>query len=259
MKWKVPTNYESLTLQIVIATEKPIVIQIMCESADIRNCKYTNRYKTVTGTQSLFIRMPLTTKNAVLEVYNKAVGNTETDNSFKVISITKNPLHRKIDFIDITDFRLKDFVSFAQKFCINAGELEPNIYVSENGKFKVQYDKTITDRTGTKELNTPARVNAVTGVIEISRVKFIPMTYPMRLAILLHEYAHLNMNENADDESEADLNALNVYLSLGYPRIEAHEAFLSTFENVATKTNAKRYALIKNFIEDFEKNNIQFK
>lgn len=257
MRYKIPTNYEPMSLAIRVSTDKPVTIQIVCSSADVRACEYTNRHKTVTGTELLLIRMPLTSKTAILDIYNKANGNIENDPSFKVIGIDKKELQRKMDVVDFTNFKLQEFVKFAQRFCFNAGVLEPNLYVSDGGGFKIQYDRTITDRTGSKELNTPARVNAMTGVIEISKVKFLPMTLPMRFCILMHEYSHLNLNENVDDESEADLNALLVYLALGYPRIEAHEAFLKTFENVPTNTNAKRYALIKQFIDDFEKQDLK--
>jgi hypothetical protein len=43
-------------------------------------------------------------------------------------------------------------------------------------------------------------------------------------------------------------------LGLGYPRFEAHEAFLKTFISTPTELNKERYDKIKAFIEDFEKN-----
>jgi hypothetical protein len=61
------------------------------------------------------------------------------------------------------------------------------------------------------------------------------------------------------DETEADLNGLLIYLGLGYPRIEACEAFLEVFEQYPSEENGKRYKKIENFINNFEKNNIVFR
>ena len=77
----------------------------------------------------------------------------------------------------------------------------------------------------------------------------------MRMAILLHEYSHFYVNKDINDESEADLNGLLIYLGLGYPRFEGHEAFLKTFINTPTEMNKVRYDKIKAFIDDFEKHN----
>ena len=80
-----------------------------------------------------------------------------------------------------------------------------------------------------KPLKTPARISRHDGVIEISKKYFKQYTVPMRMAILLHEFAHFYLNNNPRDESEADLNALTIYLSMGYPRIEAYQAWLEVF------------------------------
>jgi hypothetical protein len=85
--------------------------------------------------------------------------------------------------------------------------------------------------------------------------KFIPMTVPMRMAIMLHEFSHFYINDDINDETEADLNGLLIYLGLGYPRIEAYEAFLTTFIGTPTPTNKERYDIINKFITNFEKNN----
>ena len=76
------------------------------------------------------------------------------------------------------------------------------------------------------------------------------------MAILLHEFSHFYLNEKIDDEMEADLNGLLIYLGLGYPRIEAYQAFLETFKEKPTQLNKARYDLINKFINDFEKMNM---
>jgi hypothetical protein len=57
-----------------------------------------------------------------------------------------------------------------------------------------------------------------------------------------------------DNESEADINGLLIYLGLGYPRIEGYEAFYKVFMDAPSEANGKRFQRIDNFIRNFEKN-----
>jgi hypothetical protein len=102
------------------------------------------------------------------------------------------------------------------------------------------------------EQTTPARIDIDSGIIEVSKRQFIEYTIPNRMAILLHEFSHIYLNDNVDDEVEADLNGLLIYLGLGYPRIEAFEVFAKTFMNNPTDENGMRFDSIKNFIDNFE-------
>ena len=120
----------------------------------------------------------------------------------------------------------------------------------------IEYLPQIVNQDG-KVLTTPARISKVTGRIQVSKKQFDDYTVPMRFAILCHEFSHFYVNENMDDESEADINGLLIYLGLGYPRIEACEAFLEVFEHYPSQENKMRYDKIKNFIDNFEKDNIK--
>jgi hypothetical protein len=138
-------------------------------------------------------------------------------------------------------------------------ELEPEeTYRSDDGEYYIQLKQQIRDANG-KVLGTPARIGRQTGVIQVSKTQFEAFTIPMRMAILLHEFSHFYLNEKMDDEMEADLNGLLIYLGLGYPRIEAYQAFLETFKNAPSNLNKKRYDMINNFINNFEKMDIVIK
>ena len=54
------------------------------------------------------------------------------------------------------------------------------------------------------------------------------------------------------NEIEADLNALTLYMGMGYPIIEAHKAFWETFHKTPSDTNKERYIYLKTFIDNFE-------
>lgn len=227
------------------------------KSADVPDCEYTNRYKTVNGEVSFFIRVPFSSETAYLVVYNERIGNVEEgmDNSFKVDEIKKLPLEKKMDVVDFGNPDLQSFVAFAVRFCFNAGNLESGVYKSSNGKFTIEYLPTIKDNRTGKDLTTPARISSETGKIQIARSKFVKITFPARMAIILHEYAHYYINDDMNNEIEADLNGLLIYLGMGFPRVEAYEAFLKVFTNVPTQKNKERYDKINKFIDDFEKNN----
>lgn len=255
MIYRIPSRYEEFTLLVKVKTSNPEKIHLNVRDEDMRNTTFTNRWKTINGECSFFVRMPVSGKNALIEVYNEKNGKKGEDNSFEVVDIKKLPLEKKLDVLDFSNNDLRSFINFCTKFCFNAGNLSSGVYQSSDGKFTIEYVPTIiSSRTG-KELETPARISKKTGKIQVSQKKFIPDTVPMRMAIMLHEYSHFYVNKDIDNESEADLNGLLIYLGLGYPRFEGHEAFLKTFIGYPSQENKVRYDKIKKFIDDFEKHN----
>jgi hypothetical protein len=73
--------------------------------------------------------------------------------------------------------------------------------------------------------STPARIESNLDYIEVSKVDFLKMTVPRRVLILLHEFSHNFLNGNPESEIEADIHALSIYLSRGYPFMEGIYAF----------------------------------
>jgi len=255
MIYKVPTRFEELTLIIKVITDSPQSIRIKVMDEEQPNTCFTDRYKRVDGESIFFVRMPVSGKNSLVYVYNEAVGNvtSEEDTSFEVVSITKEQLEKKLDVIDFANPLVRSFVNFATRFCYNSGSLNSGDYTSDDQKFLIRYLPIIED--GGQEQTTPARIDIDSGVIEVSKKQFLDFSVPNRMAILLHEFSHVYLNDNVDDEVEADLNGLLIYLGLGYPRIEAFEVFAKTFMNAPTEQNKQRFDQIKNFIDNFENQN----
>lgn len=255
------TREKSLTLMIEVATDSPQKIQIIVKDINKPDTKYTDRYSTVDGTQKFYVRMPLSPYESLVSVYNKSNGNTKqgSDNSFKVIRVDARPLERKMDCVDWSNPKIRDFVGFAQQFSNNAGILSagkyPNgsTYISDEGNFRIDYFDDIRSKTG-QVIATPARISQTKGIIQVSKQHFQQFTVPMRMAILLHEFSHFYLNERIEDETEADLNGLLIYLALGYPRIEAYQSFLTTFKDTPTPQNKERYEILHQFITNFERN-----
>ena len=257
MKYQITLNYAEVNLKVTVKTDSPQKLRLKVYDAANPKRVFTNRYKTVTGEENLFVRMPLSPEVAVVEVVaDKALVKKGEKDNFKFIGVEKMPLEKRIDIGDISNSKIRSFVEFAQILSFNLDELEPNtIYTSNDRNYYIKLFSEIKNKNGA-EINTPARISKRTGVIQVSKRQFEEFTIPMRLAILLHEFAHFYLNEQMDDEVEAGLNGLLLYLGLGDPRIEAYQAVLETFKGVPSQQNKERYDVINKFINDFEKMNM---
>lgn len=258
MNYRVWTRYEECVLEITVKTTKNVRVRLIVSDYDQKYTEFSNRFMTVNGEQTFQVRMPLSPKTTLVSVYNDLIGNKPKgqDDSVELVDITKRPLQKRMDLIDFANDDIQSFVKFAQRFCFNAGVLPCKLYKNGTGKFVIDYVPYMMSKKTGNKLATPARIGISTGKMEVSKESIMQMTVPMRMAILLHEFSHFYLNSDIKNETEADLNGLLIYLSLGYPRIEAYEAFLETFIGTPTDQNKKRYDIINNFIRNFEKANV---
>lgn len=254
------TRYEEETLKITVRADYEMTLRLIVKDNDKENTVYTDRNRTFVGTFIFYVRMPVCLNKADILLFN--IENENDDSGFALLSVERMPLQKRLDLIDLRNPQLRSFIKFAQRFCLNAGWIRTNdpnnpqdYYYSDDGQFFIKYLPTIVDQNG-QVVPTPARIDAGSGIIEISQEYFIGFTVPMRMAIITHEFSHVFLNVNPADETEADLNGLLIYLALGYPRIEAHEAWIDTFEAAPTDGNLERYKIMEQFIMDFENNNL---
>lgn len=261
----VKTNYEECAIKLVIHTLEPVKMQVEVFNPTKPKTYYTKRFKTINGTKytiekpTFLIRLPQTPEVVIIRVYNLAKGNMPSDKdlSFRVEDVKKIELPKKLNVFDFRNRAIKSFVRFAQEFSENAGILSvPSTYFSDDGNYRIDYLPQIIGDND-KALTTSLRISIITGRIEVNKKRFIEYTVPMRMMILLHEFAHFYQNKDSRNEYEADFNALLIYLGLGYPRIEAHQAWLEVFENTPTEGNKNRYEKIEQFIKNFEKHNFK--
>lgn len=250
MKFKINTRYEQMTLAVSTQVAQPTKVRIRVYDAEKPKTVFTNRYKTIDNFFKFFVRLPLTPRTLIVELSDDVNGGDIT-NKVRVTNIEKLGLQKRMDEVDINSYAVMCFVDFAQKFSFNASYLAPNTYVSDDCGYKIEFLPTIINNNG-RELKTPARISKTTGRIQVSKKFFDDYTVPMRMAILLHEFSHFYLNKDIDDEVEADLNGLLIYLGLGYPRIDGYEAFLTVFEDTPTRQNKERFEVINKFIREFE-------
>jgi hypothetical protein len=266
MKILFKSRRKPLTLKVKVLALRNAKIRLVVKDAYKPHTVYTNRYCKMKEGQSqvFFIRMPISPDVGVLCVMNELNGNMpkNVDKTFRIIGTKMTKLERKLNAFPSANPLIVSFVKFAQEFSQDAGVISANqsIYASDDGEFVIRYVDDIISKENGRVLSTPARISQHQGVIEIAKNKFKFYTVPMRMAILLHEYSHYYMNKNMADETEADLNALLIYLGLGYPRIEAYQAFLKVFIGSPSEGNKKRFEIIHKYITDFEdiKTTIQY-
>ena len=254
MKRLFTLNEKPTALKIVVETRGEERLWIKVKDAERKNTFYTKRYADVDGTQTFYVRMPQSPKVAKVIVYNEAYGNRGKDMGFRVLEIKEVPL--KTIPIKLSK-KTKAFVRFAQEFSDECGYLSSSkggdTYRSNNGKFRIDYFNEIRSKATGEVITTPARISQLNGRIEVAKSMFKKYTIPMRMAILLHEFSHFYLNRVPSDESEADINGLRIYLSMGYPRIDAYNVFLSVFKRSATRGNQDRFERLDSFIKGFEK------
>lgn len=271
LEFKCVTGYRPCTIRISVLAKRKTEVLLQVFDAKLPDTFYTARSREFEAGehQYLYVQMPITGKSVVGQM-DSADGDTS---SFSILEVRVLPLSRQIDVVDFNDKNVRAFIPFAERFAFNASVLptyRDRMYtnISENPivrmwqkrtgvpEFNIRYMDVIKDEDGRPHL-TPAQIGIEDQIINVSKEKFKPMTIPMRICILLHEFSHLFVNEDMYNEEEADLNGLKLYLGLGYPRIEAHNVFIDTFYQSQTNGNLERYEKVGMFINEFEKLNYE--
>jgi len=250
MVTKLTLNEQPTKLKIVIETKFKEKIWIQVRDANRKNTYYTKRYGFVDGREEFVVLMPQAPMEAIVMVFNDNNGMIRNDSSFKVSEVVATPY--KVPRYNFSK-KTQAFVKFAQEFSDACGYLssspQGDVYMSNNGKYRIDYFDQIRNVNGVV-LKTPARISQVNGRIEVSAEQFRGMTIPMRMAILLHEYSHFYLNKNPSNEVEADLNGLNIYLKLGYPKIDIYNVFLNVFKTAPSEPNKRRFEKLDKFVKN---------
>jgi hypothetical protein len=249
MVTKLTLNEQPTKLKIVIEAKFKEKIWIQVRDANRKNTYYTKRYGFVDGKEEFVVLMPQAPMEAVVMVFNDNNGMIRNDSSFRVTEVVATPY--KLPRYNFSK-KTQSFVKFAQEFSDECGYLssspQGDVYMSNNGKYRIDYFDQIRNVNGVV-LKTPARISQVNGRIEVSAEQFRGMTIPMRMAILLHEYSHFYLNKNPSNEIEADLNGLNIYLKLGYPKIDIYNVFLNVFKSAPSEPNKRRFEKLDKFVK----------
>ena len=252
IKKRLNTKKEALTVDLSVAVQKPARVIVRVVNPDQPNTVYYDRWKDVVDKADFEIKMPQSAKESWLILGCANSGGN--DDNVRILKIERKPLITHAPCLNGNGgngAKVKEFIKFAKEFCENAGIYNYGSYYSDKGHFRIDYFDVIRDEKGRK-MSTPARIHNESGRMEVAKTGFIYCSVPARMAILLHEFSHFNLNEIQSDETEADLNALKIYLGMGYPVIEAHKGFLNVIKTNPSNQNRERYDILKNYIDNFD-------
>jgi hypothetical protein len=249
---KLQTNGRKMSVDISIECNGNKRFRVFATDSNKPNSMYADRVIDVKGSRKIYFSFPVSPEMIVIGVQNVA-NSQDTDFNF---SIEEKPLK----YYDIwMDEETSQFVQMATKFSQLCGYTRPDpkgtLYQSSDGYFNIKFFPIIKDANGSP-LNTPARVGHNTGIIEVAWAKFAKYTIPMRVCILLHEFSHKyknpKMNLDISNEIGADINALYIYLGLGFSKIDAICVFANVFLKAQTNENIVRMRKIQEYIQKFE-------
>lgn len=240
-------------LYITIKCNGKKKIRVWAEEFNKPNSKYADREIVVDNSRTIHFSFPVSPKTLFIGALNCENPN---DRDIQVM-LKEGDL---ITYNTWLDGETRDFLSLAIHFSQVCG-FEPasengRIFTTEDKEFTIKYYNAIRDAASGKYMNTPARIGHNTGIIETAKMKFDNYTIPMRLIILLHEFSHKYKNPKIgleiSNEIGADINALYIYLGLGFSKIDAICVFANVFLKAQTKGNVERMRKIMDYIQKFE-------
>jgi len=257
---QINSNNEKFSIHVGIKCEGKKNIRVCVKDKGRINSNYVDRQIEVNGSRKIFFNFPVTPKTLVLMVANV---DDPTDKNIQITTI-RTALR---DFNIWLDSDTQDFLSlsipFAQVCGFETATGNGRLFTTNDKKYQIKYFDIIRDYKTGRTLNTPARIGHQTGRIEIAKVKFDKYTIPMRMAILLHEYSHVFRNPKIGleikNEVGADINALYIYLGLGFSKIDAICVYANVFLKAQTKGNIERMRKIMDYIAKFENGDFAYR
>jgi hypothetical protein len=247
------SDNRNFALQVTIECNGKRKFRAWAEELKKPNSRYADREIIVSGKRTIYFSFPVSPKTLFIGILDSEEPKS-TD--FKVT----------IEETDLTTYNIwmdgetKRFLQLALSFSQQCG-FEPasengRLFTTDNREFTIKYFNMIKDQKSGKYMNTPARIGHTSGIIEVAKAKFDKYTIPMRLIILLHEFSHKYKNPKIgleiSNEVGADINALYIYLGLGFSKIDAICVFANVFLKAQTKGNIERMRKIMDYIQKFE-------
>lgn len=254
MDFKVKTKRQKCTIGFEIQTRKPESIRIIVLDPLKQGTVYANGCLQVKDKDYFYVRMPISPETVLVRVINDANGNIANDATFRFRNQLMT-LKTNLNAFNYHNPDILSFINFMSEFAENAKILSAgnrSVYLSNDAKYRIDLVDEIKNEEN-KILNTPARISKVNSRIEFNRAKIINETVPAIMAIGLHEFGHGYLNKDKSNEMEADMNALRIYLGLGFSRKEAYRVFCKVFASAPSKINDLRMQKIEDFIMRFEK------
>ncbi len=204
------------------------------------------------------IKLPFVPEIAVVQVFNV---NDANDKYFEA-NVKVGALKIYPNIYAATNKHLKSYIKFLEEFAPaknylasmasnNEATVNATTYSSDCGKFVVNYfDRIYMDGMAT---NISMRVDKSKGAGDMDWCKQLIAEYniPEFVVIALHEFSHVNINENPMDELEADFNSALIYCGLGFDKHYLITAWEKVYARTPTEQNKNRLNSIYWFVKDF--------
>jgi hypothetical protein len=238
------TNSQPCILGISLSGYDDAEGSLVVYDADDPSKVFTKRDVSLDNNKRYFVRMPISSEYVVIGAKGK---NGE---DIEIVDVEMYDFEENLSHEFFTRDEVNSFIDFAEEFITNSSNLTAGEtkYYSDDDVYTIVYRDVIKD--GGEYVPTPARINQADGTMEVSKKHFDKYSIPMRMAILLHEFAHFYLNDVMTDEIEADRNSLNIYMGLGYPRIDAYNVYLDVFEHSPSELNVDRYEALNRLIRN---------
>jgi hypothetical protein len=250
MQKTIATDGQPVTIELLLEAQQPCIVHIKGFDAEREHSIYFDRRigkkQAFAGKQTVSLPMPLTPTRLSL-----VIRNSVSSDNVRLLQTVGLPL-KVNEGIKLTE-QDRDFINFAQWVAQNSPYLPVTSddrfpYQSEKGKFMLRLLPQIRNRLTGKVETTPARISRKTGIAELSKSMTTPYTIPMRLQILLHEYMHYKLQTK--DELLCDLEAMRIFLALGYSATEALYAYVKVFDDKPHLQS--RVKAITEFLYDYD-------
>lgn len=210
-EYLVNTKRQSCAVNFKITTDgSSVPIFIIGYDPLTPNTFYFKSRFLITGSEEVTMNCPQSPINLKIAIWSQG------DVPYQIPAIKLLPLE-KTEYND-------SMIRFVEQFSRYAGIYRPGIFYGEAVPFTIELRRNIYRDDGSVH-PTPARIHVDKPIIQVSQAKFNEMSIPERIIILLHEVSHNFISYNQDDEQEADQHAIDIYRQLGYPKIEAVNAF----------------------------------
>ncbi len=251
----VSTGNEPCIIKVSVKSKSGLVtLRLIAFDSYQTETVFTDRIKDIKSSFDFYIRLPQSASVTDVIVYD-----IDTDNeTFVITEVSKMPFEKVISPLFDLSFSQKEFLKFSQQFAYNAVVLKNGQYESDGGRFKIQYYDNLYNEDGSAAM-TSFRISIDSGTIQASRHYVRNYTLPVIFFLLWHEYSHVYMNKEVDNELEADLNAIEVYLGLGYPYVDLLTALAVTFDSNRTQENESRWKYCKDYIDNYFEENSNYK
>ena len=253
----ISTQNQPVVLTVGIQANRPVVIRLSGHDGQRKHSWYFRRKVPFTQAaikagktyKEITLSMPLTPTTLLVEIKGSRAWE---DEGFVIQKLEAKKMKPAEIWAQPSMHR---FIDFAQQFAKRCGSYRPGYYDAQGHEFLIQLLPVIKDQLG-RELVTPARTHRGTGRIQVAGQAFKRFTIPVRMFVLLHERQHFQIPTR--DEKTADLTALQLYLDLGYPKIEAVYAATKVFASrpeTVGKEHVKRAKDIISFIDHYRRAN----